>query len=301
MFNSNKIVWFFNVLAILAFFPSCSNVQTKTEGNQAENAADSSDDAVKYYASVVFLLPSPGEILERFYGADLKYNAGLLNSPANKDKYIGSKAQSLNLGAYITDMAYAALFERSTETVNYLEAIQSLSTEAGISSTIFESLVIRSKANAGKIDSLVSISNEAFTGMLEFLESGGKESTIAQISAGAYIESLYIAVQSISKFSNDDNLVKMLAEMKYPMDNLLETAKSASAGSSDPDNSIVAYLKEISAIFNELDSNPSKTVVSEANAGTISISGGNKVSLSEADFNSLKAKVIEIRNKMVSF
>jgi hypothetical protein len=301
MLKLRKIVWLFNVLALLAFFSSCTNVQTKTEGNQAENAADSSDDAVKYYASVVFLLPSPGEILERFYGADLKYNAGLLNPPANKDKYIGSKAQSLNLGVYITDMAYAALFERSTETVNYLEAIQSLSTEAGISSTIFESLVIRSKANAGKIDSLVSISNEAFTGMLEFLESGGKENTIAQISAGAYIESLYIAVQSISKFSNDDNLVKLLAEMKYPMDNLLETAKSASTSAGEPDNSIVAYLKEISIIFNELDTNPSKTVVSEAKTGTISITGGNKINMSEADFNSLKAKVIEIRNKMVSF
>jgi hypothetical protein len=294
-----KIVWLINLTALLLWVTSCTNVQTKNNDKQDGTDSDTSDATIKYYASVVFLLPSPGDILERFYGASIKYNPAILNSPDNKDKYIGSKAQSLNLGVYITDMAYSALFERSAETIIYLEVIQSLSTESGISSNIFESLLTRSKANAGKIDSLISISDEAFSNMLEFLESGGKENTIALISAGSYIESLNIALQSIPKYSKDDEMLKLLADMKYPMDNLLEKAKSAKL--SETDNSIINYLNQISIIFNELETRSSKTVVSEKKAGEISISGGEQVIMNEAEFNTLKSRVSEIRKNIVSF
>lgn len=291
-----KSVWVICLATFLVTAFSCTQVQTGKTENQATEAADST---IKYYASVVFLLPSPGEILERFYSADIKYNPALLSSPANKDKYIGSKAQSLNLGIYITDMAYSALFERSTETINYLEAIQSLSTEAGISSNIYESLLARSKTNASKIDSLISISDEAFSNMLEFLEEGGKENTIALISAGAYIESLNIALQSIEKYSPEDEMIKLLVDMKYPMDNLLEKAKSATV--SDTDNTIISYLNKISAIFNELQTKSSTTKVTEQQAGVISISGGDQIFISETEFANLKTQVAEIRKNIVSF
>jgi hypothetical protein len=299
MGNVKKIFWFLAVSAVFIYSTSCTNVEKKKTSGQDAGFSDSSDAAVKYYASVVFLLPSPGEILERFYEADIKYYPELLNSPDNKSKYIGSKAQAMNLGVYIADMSYSALFERSSETVNYLEAIQNLSVEAGVGSNIFESLLVRSKANAGKIDSLVSISNEAFANMLEFLETGGRELTIAQISAGSYIESLYIALNSIKKYTKDDKTLALIVDMKYPMENLLEKTKSAAAN--DNNNILLNYLNQLSLTFKELETKNTKTVVSQSKKGSISILGGDKSAMSEADFENLKNKVANIRKSIVSF
>jgi len=299
MITGKKIMYFLFGSAAILFVSSCTNAETKKTAKNAEYYASTADTSVKYYASVVFLLPSPGEILERFYNAEIPYTPELLNNPENKDKYIGSKAQALNLGVYITDMAYSALFERSSETVGYLESIQSLSSDAGISSTIFESLLVRSKANAGKIDSLVTISNEAFGNMLEFLETGGREITVAQISAGAYIECMYIALQSIEEYSEDDKTLELLTDMKYPMENLL--AKAKSTGNSEDNSVIVNYLNQISLIFNELETRNSKTVVTQTKPGSITISGGDQTKITKADFDKLKSKVNKIRSSVVSF
>jgi len=297
MSKIRRIIWFVNVSVLFLVIASCTNVKDKS--NQDGTDSDSVDVHKAGVESVLFLLPSPGEILLRFYSSDFEYKQELLNPASNKDKYIGSQAQSLNLGVYVTDMAYSALFERSAETVNYLEAIQALNTETGISSGIFESLITRSKANAGQLDSLANISNEAFTLMLEFLESGGKEIPIALISSGAYIESLYLALQSIEKYSENSETIELLAEMKYPMENLIEKAKVILK--SDEDKAILNQLLQISDIFNGLDTNPSKIVITKNENGGVTIGGGDQKKISEASFNILKSKVAEIRNNVVSF
>ncbi len=249
--------------------------------------------------SVFYLLPSPGEILEHIQTASVKYNSEIINPAGNSDKYLGSRAQSLNLGVFIADMAYSALCEKSPETVKFLETIRTLSNELGISSSIFESLIERAKANAGNMDSLLNISNEAFSGMLEFLETGGKENILALVSTGAYVESLYLAVQSVSQYSEKDPVIMLIAEMKYPLDNLYERAKS---GSEDENiKSIMVYLDQITAIFSELDSKSTQVVISENQKGIISLLGGEKVNINEKNFTSLKTRVVEIRNTIVSF
>jgi hypothetical protein len=278
---------------------TCTNTQTKDKNNQQGNDSGYNEMTSDDEEAVFYLLPSPGEILLRFYTADIEYQPEHLNSPDNRDKYIGSKAQSQNLGVYITDMAYSALFERSTETVSYLEAIQSMSSELGISSNIFESLLTRSKANAGQLDSLLNISNEAFTNMIEFLETGGKELTIAQVSAGAYIESLNIALNSVDKYEEGNEMIELLLEMKFPMDNLLEQAKAASE--TEKDKAILIYLNEISLLFNELDNKGAETSVTQTQPGVVTIKGGDEITMNETNFNTLKEKVSEIRKNIVNF
>jgi len=294
-----KIFWVLNVTGFFLVLISCTNVQNKDNDNQSAGISDSLQNDLMDAESVIYLLPSPGEILTRFYNSQISYRPELLSSPKNKDKFIGSKAQALNLGVYITDMAYSALFERTTETVNYLDAVQSLSTETGISSSIFESLSARSKANAGNLDSLITISNEAFTGMLEFLESGGKETTISQVSAGAYIESLYILVQSIDNYSEDNEAIQLLAEMKYPMDNLLEKAKNESMN--EYDSTLFNYLYEISSIFSELENSGSQTVVTEKEDGKLILLGGDQFEMNETNYNLLKIHISEIRKTLIHF
>ncbi len=298
MNSPKKAIWFFSAAVAFLLTASCSSNQGTGSQSRSAGSEDSVTIPPIVRESVTYLLPSPGEVLLRFYKSDLSYKPELLNPVGNRDKYIGSRAQSMNLGVYITDMAYSALFDRPAETVKYLEAIQALSTDLGISSSVFESMISRSKANADKIDSLIYISNEAFTSMMDFLETGGKETTIAYISAGAYIESLNIAVNSIGNYKPGDD-VDLLVEMKYPMDNLLEKARIATDAESD--KTIVNYLNQVSEIFNELDVKNTRTEVSETQKGQLDLKGGDEPVMDEASFNNLKAKVTEIRKNIVSF
>jgi hypothetical protein len=294
-----KIAWIITVTGISLFSFACTCVQNKNPELNKDQPDNTSGSLVEAQDSVLYLLPSPGEMLERLQSAKVKFNPALLSPIGNKDKYIGSKAQSLNLGVYITDMAYSAIFERSSETVKYLESIRSLSNEVGISSSIFEILIERAKNNTGKTDSLLNISNEAYSNMLDFLESGGKENTLALISAGAYIESLYLALQSINKFSEGDPLFTLISEMKYPLENLFERAKNTR--NDENIKSIYNYLDQIILIFSRLEYENSKTEISKNENGLLQILGGEKFTLNEKDFVTLKSKIEEIRTSIITY
>ena len=291
-----KFLYSLTGIGILINCISCTCVNDKNAGK--ENA-DFSSKEEKNISNIQYLLPSPGEILERIHGTKIQFHPDFVNSIANKDKYIGSRAQSLNLGIYITDMAYSALSERASETANYLETIQALSSEVGISISVFETLIERAKTNAGIMDSLVSISNEAFANMSEFLEAGNQENTLALISTGAYVECLYLALKSVDSYSEENPFLTLISEMKYPLDNLYERAQT----NPQDENlqTVVNYLDQIILIFNELDSKTSKTVIEKTEKGDLLVLGGDSINLNGDDFISLKDKIIEIRSNIISY
>lgn len=299
MKKTNGIFRIVIVILVAAIAQSCSGPRTGNLENQIVITTDSNLTRTGEGESVLYLLPSPGEILLRFYTSDIPYKPELLNPVSNRDKYIGSRIQSLILGIYITDMAYSALFERPAETVEYLESIQFLSSESGISSGIFESLLSRSKTNAGQLDSLVAISNEAFTGMMEFLETGGQETQVARISAGAYIEGLYIAIESAGTYSAESEMITLLPEMRFPLENLIGKLKSLDL--TEDDKKMVLALEDVESLFMESESNRSETKVSEKSPGSISVDGGVTPVLTEELFLELQEKIRALRKTIVSF
>ena len=257
------------------------------------------DNETQESGSVFYLIPSPGEILERFQDVNFRYNPDLLNNPQNKANYLTTRARSLNLGIYITDLAYCANFERTTEAINYLEAIKSLGNELNISNSVFESLIERARKEIGHKDSLIAISNEVFYEMLGFLEDGGKIGAIAMLSSGAFIESMYLTLESVTDFGKQENLIRQIEELKFPLENLL--AQSSSAGDDPNLNSISILLNEVNDLFTQLDTNQSIPVVVKNEEGEISLFGGKSYTLTEDDLTELKLKVREIRNSIISY
>ncbi|MCK4920807.1 MAG: hypothetical protein KAS71_07165, partial [Bacteroidales bacterium] len=182
-----NFLWMMIGLIMIIGFSSCTNTGKETNNGNREQIEDLSNSETDSYDDELtfFLLPSPGEIIERLKEANIVYGKKFTNPISNSNNYISLQSQALNLGIYVTDMAYSAVFTRSAETIEYLNIIQTMGNEINISSSAFKSLVERSKANIGNMDSLILISNDAFYNMIDFLESGGKENIISLISAGA--------------------------------------------------------------------------------------------------------------------
>ena len=263
------------------------SVSKNTEGQEGWNEDEE---------SIIYLFPAPGEVLERFHNTEMAFEGTLLNPVTNKDQYLTTRSKALNLGIYFTDFAYAVVFERQQEAMDYLEVLEDLSTEVNITPTVYESLMERTETNIGKRDSLLNISRDMFFSILEFLEEGQMKSTMALVSAGAYIEAMYVALQSVDEYKTDHPVLKHITELRYPMNNLLERAR---ATSNDPNvSSIVIYLVEISEIFDELETMTAEPTVVKDSANAISIMGGSEKTMNREEFLALREKITEIRSNI---
>ena len=291
-----KIITFIFILGVIHVFFACKSDKTRAKGSTSSSedvpSLETPGDEQEIPEDIIFLFPSPGEIVEGFFNADLEYKPGLLNSVENKDSYLGSRSQALNLGIYLTDLAYSAKYGLTGESVDYLEAVQSLSAQVGVSTEVFESLMERARANISNSDSIVSISNEAFYKMFTFLETSKKESTLAIISTGAYIESMYLVLETKDEFKEDDPVFAQISEMKYPFDNLFSRARKHE----DDKNvaSIFKYLNSISQTFEQLAVDETETTVTKSE-GKLIIGGGVKFSLSAENFREMKSAIRSIR------
>ncbi|MCF8379657.1 MAG: hypothetical protein K9H49_08785 [Bacteroidales bacterium] len=284
---------------MLIAFSFCTNTQKEDKSHGSKDAVSELNGEEDFFGDemVLFSLPSPGEIIERLKESDIFYSKEFTNPAGNNDKYVGLQSQALNLGVYIADMAYSAVFTRSNETIEYLDVIQTMGNEINISTSAFESLAERSKANIGNMDSLLMISNEAFYNMIDFLETGGKENVISLVSAGAYLESIYIALSSVEKYEEDNEILNQIVDLKYPMDNLRERTTYIK---NDPNvKKTINYLNEVENIFNEFTEVREDLNVEENNAGSLVIGGGESFKITEDNFILLKNKITEMRNTIV--
>ncbi len=295
-----KRVYFFLAYFILILFllVSCKNVKRDENENSTANESELLEgvEDISESISVFYLFPSPVEILERFKRTDMQYVPDVCNSVENAENYLTSKSKALNLGIYVTDLAYSSLMGRTSEALKYPEVIQSLSADIGISNESFISLIKRIQESISQKDSLLEISNDLYFSMIEYLEVGGQLATVAEISSGAYIESLYIALNSIVVYSDDNPLVKQIIDMKYPFENLLEQAEISNSNESS--NVLIEYLNQVKLIFNDLDTDQSETIISENEEGEISIAGGASISMNEDNFIEMKKMLNQIRNKI---
>jgi len=259
------------------------------------------------FSQIYHLYPSPGEMLSIIDMAEMSYDGNLLNPVADADKYVETKPRTYMLGVYMTDLAYAALFGRHESTLDYLEVVRVLSEEIRIDKAVDDEMIENAKTNVEYLDSLYNISNEAFMNILEFCERNERSNTVVMLSAGAFTESLFLAVNLIDDYEEADYLLQHLADQKYTIDNFMTFAENVKGN--DPNvAATIQDLKKIHAIYEGIDPGsgevsikteedtdehaPKKLVIGEGGSQS-------QPSLSRDEFEELKTAVVELRNKII--
>lgn len=246
---------------------------------------------------LIYAFPSPGDMLGRFDELGMTYRKELLNPASSAQHYISSKAKAMNLGVYIADLAFLVMFSRISESADYLEATMMLSSDLNISNQEFEFLIEGAKNNMNNRDSIVAFSNELFYSIVEFFENNQQNKVIALIASGAYIEAMHIVFQSVNEYSPDNELIRQLTELQYPMKNLLDHAKKVT---DDPDvDEIIEEISSIMDTFNQLETMEGETKITQDEPGVISLTGSDREEMDERSFNELKRKVEDFRTSIV--
>ena len=295
------------VLSFLVLAAGCRSGGKRAPGTIDGREAEDIADQISMIKQVYHLCPSPAEMLSVIDVADLDFDQDLLNPVDNVDKYLDTKSRTISLGVYITDLAYAAIFGRHEETLDYLDAVRSVAEEIRLTGAINDDLVRKARQNVEYLDSLFDISNEAFINMLFYCESNNRPNTIVLLSAGAFVESLYLAVNLFGEYEESAYILQHLADQKYAIDNLMAFAESLR----DEDENIAAVMEEmkaISEIFSEIDPGGSDvTITTQEDAGDeapkkIVIGGGDSSppALSPQVFEKLKKETIRLRELLVN-
>lgn len=281
-----------SLIVVLISIVGCIN-QSSSEIPASDEKKSNIHSGLMDRDSVLYQMPSPGEIMKRFDTEKFQYKPELLSAPENKSSYITTLSKSLNLGIYISDMAYCANFGMTNEAIAYLETIKILSYEVNISTSVFESLIQRTKILIGQRDSIIAISDEVYNEMINYLGSGGKINTIALISSGALIESMFLVIESADQNINKTEMIKHLEDLRTPLENLLAQTQNSD---NDPNFIIIQLiLQEIKNMFLKLNSENTQILVT-GNEGNAPPEGGM---LNEDNFASLKMKVREIRSNII--
>ncbi len=296
-------IWIF--AGVLVFFSSCNPSPKKDSAIMDDVEASDQNEDLTSFSHIYHLYPSPAEMLGIIDMADVTYNETLLTPPGDHDKYVGSKARTSMLGIYMADLAYTALFGRHEASLDYLEVVRNLAEEIRIDEAVNDEMMEKARNNVEYLDSLYQISNEAFINIITFCERNERSNTVVMLSAGAFIESLYLAVNQIENYEQAGILLQHLADQKFTIDNFMAFAESVTK---DEDvKTTIDELKAIKAIYDEINPGSGEVSIStskdDSGPKKLVIGGADKQSqpsLSQEEFSRLKAEIIALRNKLTN-
>lgn len=246
---------------------------------------------------IFYRFPAPNDIINYIKTERLIYNRELLNPSANTSKYLDSKVQQINLGTYSADFAYITVFNTLTEASEYFQSIEKLSYQVGLSSVFNETLKNRVEANEANIDSLSNIARESYINMVNQLTATGNDKQLSIISAGGYIEVLFLTVSQPIDIKNDLDLVRKIYDQRYGLENLINFINDFTN-----DIWVKELQKDLISILEILNLAEQK-VVSEStkiedSGSSFKFSGGKvEVAVAADNFNLLKNRVTEVRKK----
>lgn len=262
-----------SLVIISALMYSCSGNQETTEEATEENTVENTNIS----EDVTFMLPSPLQIVSLFKNAGLEYVGGLTNPKENINLYNSKTAQKLNFGVYAADMSYSITNNQAQESINYLGALRQMSEKIWMTD-VFNSIGVadRLEKNVGNQDSLTSIMADLQMEMNEYLDDNGASSTGAIIFSGAWIESMYLALNTNK--NNSEKITNRLSEQSIIIDNIIGAVKQANQDQEY--NDLIVSLEKIQASFKSINDSDSSV-------------------LSPEEIESLKVTVTEIRTNLI--
>ena len=293
------------ILSIVVFFSACSG--SPESGDSEKKSAKEEiaftpkegvyESARKENIKKIFhALPSPVEMADLIKKTGSSFDNTYLNDPANVSKYVTSAQQAMNLGIYGADLSYTSIFEQDRQSLNYLDAVQEIANALDVGAAIDKKVFDRLKGNQGNQDSLMSIITETYWTINAYLkENESREETSALVVAGGWLEGLHLAGKHY--VPGNIELHERIAEQKYALENLVNLMNTYDNASLD---GIKIDLKEIQALYADVEIIKGKTTKEKDAGGMVVIGGSKKVSMNDVTLQKVLSKIKDIRNKYIN-
>ncbi|MBL7111698.1 MAG: hypothetical protein ISS19_07130 [Bacteroidales bacterium] len=211
------------LLVIFFALSGCKNKKSQSSGLENDLIIDETGTQEQVLREITdYPLPTAFEVTKLLIDAGAGYILDLCNRTENIDTYINLKSKALNLGVYGADLSYAATYNQTQETMQYLEATSRLINDLQISTGFNQSLVTRVEDNLDNVDSLILIITESFISTYEYLIENEQDNISVLVLAGSWIEALYITTQITIISINNEKIVDIISDQDKTLEKLIE-------------------------------------------------------------------------------
>jgi hypothetical protein len=239
------------------------------------------------------------EICTVFNRLGVPYNDATLNPVTNKDLYLSSSKASVNTGIYGVDLGYLKMFGIGQEMVDYMVTIREMGSKLGIPESYLTGPITRIRSNMSDPDTIMSLMNNSYIRMENYLREGKRESTAGLMVMGGWVEAMYIATQLLYNPANPDpEVVQRIAEQKYTLSSLLSFMKNYY------DDPVVVYytkkLKFLKNYFDSFDIYFKKGDLEIDTSRQVLRSSGSQMTVTVETLNNIRDYVAKLRGEMVN-
>lgn len=222
-------------------------------GSSSNDAADAEKkQEIEEFVEKEFTYPIPTsfEVTQMLNNANTSFNASVVNDPAKADQYVTTWQKAANLGVYGADLSYAATFDKTQETIDFLDVSRKLIDDLNITSAFNGSMAERIEGNIENIDSLIFIVTESFYDTYNYLNQNGEEKTSILVIAGSVIEGLHITCELVKMSENKGELMGVLANQKSQVTKLVELMEKFQDDANV--SKVLPDLRYINLVFDQL-------------------------------------------------
>lgn len=258
---------------------------------------DNSEDQFVYYAT-----PSPIEMASIISNSGAPYKPELMNAVQIKANYTTPISKALNIGVYGADMSYAAVFGHNDRSMEYLVALEEMTTDIGITGIFEANALKRLKDNQDNKDSLFKVITEYYWDADLYLQENDRPGTAALIATGAWIEALFLGTQCASDMEGEmlTAINARIIEQKLTLRNIVMMLKAMPQDEID-NSAILNELIPLQNMFEQIDMSIEQGQnVEEAQNKTTYLISQSKSSYKTTLIEDIKKKILEIRTKITS-
>jgi len=247
---------------------------------------------VEYYA-----IPSPDEILSYIHNNEIKYTPSLMSDLQKSNLYHTSTERLLSFGIYMADMAYAASFEQSGTALRYFELTETIGKNLNLFPPEIQNIAERIINNMNRMDSINEIYDELYLLVISNLHDTDRFGEYALISAGGFIESMYLALNSNGSKIKEDDFSMRVWDQKMILDQLNnmfdkylnETQKKQ----------LLEDFKGLNKGYNEYSSVSSKTTSETRNDGAVILANPSQKQPKSSPIDNIHKEVNILREKWI--
>jgi hypothetical protein len=154
-------------------------------------------------------IPSPIELTTEISDAKFNYNKSILNPTSKAGSYSTNFQKAVNAGVYGADLGYVVSYNQAQDGIEIFNAVNKLAKDLGLESVFDEELMKNMSANIGKKDTLIDMMDMAFNKAERNLRSNQRVSIAAVMSAGGWIEGIYLTTSNLKDHPMDDKTAKL--------------------------------------------------------------------------------------------
>ena len=291
-----KCISFLVMVFTALFFTACNSDQNNQQDNSADTLEVDSTNSEVVMQEVVYQIPSPDELFALIKNSGCKFRDDLLNS--EKNVYESKTAQELNLGIYGADLAYLAAFEKFQPSLKYFAKVKSMSDQIGLSTAIGSDMYNRLEKNISNSDSLLDITNNSYYNVVQKLEESGNGETLALLMTAGWIESIYISVNIVDKYAENNPTIQRIASQKVTFGNLMKNLEKYKENAD-----IASQMKNLENLKNIYEKVQKEAVAINNNQATdttkVVIGQKSKYIFSKELFESFKKEIVNLRTQIV--